>query len=139
MDLYSNTKAFPALRPVDFATDAEGVLIDCRGYSGKALFILTGVEDATQAATEKLDVTVHNVASDSEAPVVGNQVAAFTQIVGQNSGTPDPIHQQIAVNLNALDPEKPYLQLLTTETATWEGLIACEAVLGGAKEAPTNS
>jgi hypothetical protein len=139
MDLYSNAKAFPAVRPVDFATDAEGVLIDCRGYSGRALFILSGVEDANQAATELLDITVHNVAADTEAPVAGNKVASFTQIVGQNDATPDAIFEQIAVDLNDLDPAKPYLQVLMTETNTWEGLISVVGVLGGPKEAPANS
>lgn len=139
MDLQHNTKVVTALAPVDWDTDAEGLLIDCRGFSGQAVFYLTAIEDASLAASKKLDVTIHNVADNDEAPVAGNKVAAFTQIVGQNDLTPDAITEQIGVQLGALDPAKPYLQILGTETSTWEGLITIVAVLGGAAYGPAHA
>lgn len=139
MDLQHNAKVVTALAPVDWDTDAEGLLIDCRGFSGQAAFYLTAIEDASQANTEKLDVTIHNVADNDEAPSESNKVGAFTQIVGQNSLTPDPITEQVGVQLGALDPAKPYLQILGTETSTWEGSIAIVAVLGGAAYGPAHA
>ncbi len=138
-DLYCNAKVIQALAPEDWATTKEGLLIDTRGYTGVANIQIYGIEDASLAATNKLDVTVHNVLDNDEAPVSGNQVAEFDQIVAQNDATPDAIDQQIRVDLDALDPTKPYLQLLLTETNTWEGLISAVAVLGGAKAGPVNS
>jgi hypothetical protein len=137
-DLNSNVKLLTALAPEDWGTTKEGLLIDTRGFSGVGVLYLTGAEDANLAVTNKLDVTVHNVADDDEAPSDANKVGAFAQIVAQNKAVPDPIRQQIGIDLGKLDPAKPYLQIKATETNTWEGFIAIAAALGGAQYAPVS-
>ena len=124
--------------PLDFATTAEGdTLVDLRPYCGTANIFMSWYEDASQANTEKLDVSVHQVASGSEAPAAGNLLASFTQIVGSNT-TAAEYKQQIALNIDALDlTSKPYLQILMTETNTPEGNIYV-GMAAAAKIGPTN-
>ncbi len=130
-DLFSGGTPLLGLTPTDFGTDIEGPLIDATGFNGVALAILIVQEDDSQANTEKLDVGVHNVLDDSEAPVSGNQVATFTQIVGANDTGIAPIILTALVNLELLDPAKPNLQFDFVETNTYECIVSAVIIMPG--------
>lgn len=133
-DVFSNYKFIPAIDITDFDTDFEGDVLDVSAYKGIALAVLRVREDASQANTEKLDVTIHAVASDSETPDSGNQIAAFAQIVGANDSEAQLDDQVIAVNLDLVDTQ--YIQFNFTETNTYEGWIDAFVILGGASHLP---
>jgi len=140
MDMLSDVLAAPAIDLHDFVTDAEGNIVNIKNHTGVILAVLDIFEDATQAATELLDVTIHQVLDNTEVPVVGNQIAAFTQIVGSNGAAVNKreiIAIDLGVDLTPLaNQTKPFLQMLMTETSTWEGMVSAWFILGGFKDNP---
>ena len=139
-ELFDDCKIKVALHPVDFDTDVEGELVDVTGYTGRAIVILQNTEDASQAATEKLDVGIHNVTSDAEAPSTSNLVSSFTQIVGSNN-TASVVEsmQVVELDLDALDADKPYIQLNAVETNSYECVCSAVVVLGGSRYRPESN
>lgn len=120
---------------LDWDTDAESLLVDITGRRGQAVIYLVAKEDASVATSKKLDIGVHNVASDSVTPSTDNKVGAFTQIVGSNSGGTVSISDAVIVNLEGL--EGKYLQCNMVETSTWEGFVTIVAILPDAGYLPT--
>jgi len=138
-DAYSNVRLLPALNPATVA-DAEGLLIDLRKYTGVAEILLTVKEADSQADTKTVDVTAHNVASDSEAPVTGNKVGTFTQIVGSNGTGVAAKSERLRVDISALDlSTKPYLQLLVDQANSYSGVIAATVALIPEQKLPANA
>lgn len=136
-DAYANIKTVQALMPEDWDTTKEGLLVDVREYTGVAQVVVMAVEDDSQASTEKVDVTVHSVSSDSDAPDDDNELVAMTQIVGQNTTAPTAIMRRDAVDIDGLSER--YLQLKITETNTWEGFITAFIILDGHRAVPRNT
>jgi hypothetical protein len=98
------------------------------------------LEDASQATTEVLTATVHNVASDAESPSTTNLVASMTSIIGSNNtAAAVQVSRVCEVDLDGLDPDKRYIQLSLTETNTYEGLISGVAILGGGRYLPESN
>lgn len=138
-DLYSNVKMLPATDVETFVTTKEGTLIDVSAYKGIALAVLRVLETASQANTEKLDVSVHKVADNDEAPVADSdtEIAAFDQIVGANDGSLVQLTDQvIAVNLDLVDTR--YIQFLFTETNTYECILDAFLIIGGTSQRPVS-
>lgn len=135
------------------ATDGtEGTVLDWTSYSGTALAVLRVIEDASIVNTKKLDVTIHNVADDSEAPVDANKIATFTQIVGENDGavvikTPQflPIKLDRLPLLTAAqkaataEVRKGGLQIILENTSAWAGVIDCYILFPGSKSLPVRA
>lgn len=129
LDTFANSRVVQALMPIDFVTDVEGLLIDVREYAGVAQAVVIAVEDVSQAITEKLDVGVHNVASDSVAPAAGNLIVQMTQIVATNTTSPVAVMRRSAVNIDNLTER--YVQFNFAETNTYEGLVCAFLVMNG--------
>lgn len=138
IDTQSNTAIKVALNPIDFVTDVEGTLIPVKGFSGIQKGVLLILEDADLAATNTLTVNVHSVLNDAEAPVAGNLIASFAVVTAQNVGTAPLVKQEIAINLDLCDVDKPYIQFDFVEANTYEGLVTAFVVMGGATALPLN-
>lgn len=140
MDMLSDVLIAPGIDLLDFVTDAEGNLVSIKNHTGVIIAVLDIFEDASQAATELLDVTIHQVLDDDEVPVSGNQIAAFTQIVGSNGAAVNKreiIAIDLGVDLTAADSvTKINLQMNMVETNTWEGMVSAWFILGGFKDNP---
>lgn len=149
LDLYSNT-AVLLLQPLDEAvTSADGTLtLDVSQYNGQGLLLLDALEDASIANSKKMDVTVHNVASDSETTDADNLIATFAQIVGENDGSAiAKTTQVLPINLGEIpklataeaDTVKKYLQVKRVNTATWAGSLKVTLLVGGHRVEPVNA
>lgn len=136
-DMQSNAEVKSALAIVDWDTDVEGILIPIKGFSGIQKGVLQILEDGSLAASNTLTVTVHSVLNDAEAPVAGNQIAAFTVVTGSNT-TAAQKQEQIAINLDLCDVDKPYIQFDFVEANTYDGLVSAFVVMGGATALPLN-
>lgn len=140
-DVFNNSRTEVALSNLDFDTDAESLLIDLQGV-GPAILKATVIclEDDSQANTEKLDITAHILASDSVTPAAGNQVAAFTQIVGSNTAVAATKRKQESIKINTLDGSTDgtgrYLQFKLAETNTYEGVITIVVEIPGSGVLP---
>lgn len=124
------------LSPATVSADGEGdVLVDITGRRGTALAYLTLVE-GNIAATETMDFTIHNVASDSDTLDSTNLVSSFTQIVGSGSALSPKKTESISINLEGL--EEKYLQAKVNETGTYSAVAAIVIVLPPTGYLPTD-
>ena len=137
MDTFHLVRVENLLTPTDFLTTMESLLVDVSGHSGRATVVVQAGEDASLAATNLLVVTIHEVDSDSDTLAAANLVDTMETITAQNDATPDPIVRRTTIDLNELT--SPYIQLLLTETNTWEGEISASIVLSGKQHTPENS
>lgn len=141
-NLYEDCQCLCLQYPLDFVSNAEGgELVDITGYHGTAMAVLTILEDASQASTEKLDVTIHQVASDSDTLDSTNEIATFTLVSGSNGGAAVDVLQKIEINLDGLtgDDDEKYLQCNFVETNTYEGIVAVHLFVAGKSPVPLNS
>lgn len=149
MDFYANV-AVVALFDLDEAvTSGDGALVvDVSGYNGQAAVVLLAREDASIANSKKLDVTVHNVASDSETTDADNLIATFAQLVGENDGSAVEKTTQILPLQLAEIPKlgsaetkvlKKNLQIKVVNTATWAGSIKVLLLTGMSRRSPENA
>ena len=154
-DVYGNVKIESAYASSVLTDGTEGTIVDVSGNNGTIMATIDIVEAASTPVDDKLDITVHNVSSDSDAADTDNLVTTFTQIVGAN-GDLLAHHEVLPINLNDLPimtdaekvtakangykPVKPYLQILITNTHAWAAspLIA-KFVCAGARSLPTQA
>ena len=137
MDTFHLVRVENLLAPTDFLTTMESSLVDVSNHNGRATVVFMAGEDANEAATELLVVTIHEVDSDSDVLAAANLVDTMETITGQADVSPDPVVRRTTIDLNSLT--KPYIQLLITETNTWEGEVAAFIVLSGKQHTPENS
>lgn len=134
-DLHNRAKAKPGL--IGAGPSGDGPLIPIRGFSGRAKAWLYNKEADTQGGTKTLTVTVHNVEDDDEATGAGNQVGAFTVIVGANDTGVPATFEEIEIDLDNLDPTKPNLQFKAVNANSYVSTAtAGGVVLGGHQEIP---
>lgn len=134
-DVFSNVKIQNAFAPAT-ATDTDGVLVNVSKYTGQAIAHLNVAEAASQAASKTLTVTVHNVASDSEATAAGNLVGSFTVIAGSNEGSGVTVSEAIAIDLSQLT--HPYLQVKAVLANAYSGVMSVVIAATGNAQNPVN-
>jgi len=137
MDTFHNIRVENLFTPADFGTTVESLLVDVSNHNGRATVVFMAGEDVNEAATEKLVVTIHEVDSDSDVLGAANLIDTMETITGQAAATPAAVVRRTTIDLNALT--KPYIQLLITETNTWEGEVAAVIILSGKQHTPENS
>jgi len=148
-DVYANVATLTLFALDEAVSSGDGaILLDLSQYNGNAQVVLTALEDASIAASKKLDVTVHTVASDSETTDSDNQIAAFTQLLGENdAGAVQKTVQTISMNLNESPKlasgetkvRKHLYQVKVVNTSTWAGSILVQVLVGGHRVAPVNA
>lgn len=155
LDVFANVVAESAYASATLTNGTEGTLVDVSGYNGIIMARLRLVEAASVPVDDKLDITVHNVASDSDTLDSDNLCGTFDQIVGLNGS--ELAHElDIPINLNLLpilttaekatqkaagiNTVKKYLQILIGNTHAWgSSPLIIDFYCAGARSLPANA
>ena len=154
-DTYGNVTELVLYNSATLTTATESTIVDVSEYNGVATARLSLTEAASTPTADKLDITVHNVNSDSDTLDSDNLIGTFTQIVGVN-GSETAHNESIQINLNKIpiltaaekvtrkaagvDTVKKYLQILITNTSAWgDSPLHIDLIVGGHRTLPRNA
>lgn len=154
-DVYGHVSTLVLYNSATLTNATEGTILDVSEYNGVAIARLSLTEAASTPVADKLDITIHNVASDSDTLDSDNRIVTFTQIVGLN-GSELAHNESKALNLNLIpvltaaekvtrasnnvDTVKKYLQVLITNTSAWaDSPLHIDLLVAGHRQLPRNA